>query len=219
MRLFVIYLLVFGGLLLGTAVFSETAQKNLIGLFSRKDPLPPKADLIAFAAHGATKTRVTAGSGAVTERAHSLSSFYPEALVAFGSFTGNPKDGVEERFRREVFPKGLYAGSVISTVQEAMAIKSALPQGFSARSIIFVTDESHSARAGIVWKKLFPEADVHIVAIPVESAIDPESPMFSFRTVRNALWVEMGPTPIYWIMPTWMMKRTSLLFHQPISKD
>ncbi len=163
--------------------------------------------LIAMVAHGATSSRLTYGANAVVQEASKLlHKCMGNPLVAYGSFAGNPEPELETQLKHDYLRctdhgfREIRIGSVWSTVEECRKIKQNLPTGFVPKWVVVVTDEAHSRRCRIVWKTFFPTSKVIIVSVPIESTLDPESPMITYHDLETILWNQAKWTPIFWTL-------------------
>jgi len=195
---------------------------RLAGWWEVNDPPPTKFDMIALVSIGATKSRLTKGAVVTVDKTLELleisSSRTP--IIAFGAFTGNEVDGVEEAKKYEAFkdhPFLISVGKVLSTITECLAFKEAWPH---AKRIIFVTEQAHSRRAKIIWNCLWPEAEIYVVSVKLTETVDKDSPMWPYRNALAAFLFQALPTPLYkvlaWLGPNAMTKFGG--FHQPIKK-
>jgi len=182
--------------------------------------LPKEVDLIALVSIGAKQKDLTRGAYSTVNRAKRLLEKYGnKPWVVFGAFTGNGDHSTEERLKSDYFDgdRHVYVGMVLSTISECLAYKSAFP---SAKSVIFVTEEGHSRRARIIWKCLWPEAEIFIVPVPIKSTLDVDSPMRPYRKIWTILAFQALPTPVYWaaslLGPKYMKKLGGM--HQPITR-
>ena len=153
---------------------------------------------------------------ATANRALKLRKMYL-APVVYGAFKGN-KNSIEEETKLRVFGwQGVYAGKVMSTIEECLAFKAKFPH---ARKVVFVTEESHSRRARMIWKCLWPEAEVYIVSVKLSETVDGESLMWPYRNAWTALLFQALPTPFYKMLcilgPSAL--KAGAGFHQPTAK-
>lgn len=209
----------------------------MLDKFSRwwgvENDIPPYADVIALVSFGATKTRMTHGLQKVVHMGCTLQKMYPYAKIVFGEFTENPTPEIEHRLKKKVFPEGLYAGPVISTIEEGEAWLFRLPCRFEPEHIIICTDEMHSRSArrvsnrvwnGIWYKRLWkwtlekPVVQIHMKTFPTRFAIDPESPMTALRD--QWLWTRNNVLRELFLMfvPFGYTIMKKLNVHQPVTK-
>lgn len=177
--------------------------ENLTRMWNTCNPPPETVDLIAVVSYGATGNRLTKGAEAIVKKAFALYKNHPEALAAYGAFTLSPDPKVEERIKRQIFPNGIFAGTVISTIEECQKIKAALPTGFGPKKVVVVTGTCHSRTARLVWKTYFPNSQIFLVTIPAYEEIDPENPMkflrsswkwFGINVIRHFVFKIVGVT-------------------------
>jgi len=183
--------------------------------------LPPSIDLIAMVSHGATNHGVTTGAKTVTKMGCTIAENYPAALIFFGAFTESPIPEIEMDYKLARIPHAHYVGTVISTIEECAKIQSSLPEGFTPKTIVVVTDEAHSRRARIVWKTFFPNSKIYIVSMALEAGLDDDSPSWAYHAGWSALLFQAAPTPYFWYLGLRGLeymntKATSL--HQPVAK-
>lgn len=197
----------------------------LARLWAVKDPLPPRAELVALVSFGATPTRLTRGSRAALVVAEQLQRHY-DAPVIYGTFAGNPVDGIEEAEKLSFFSKGgatdaVCVGKVWSTIEEAETIMSRLPRDLPLETIVIVTDEWHSRSERLVWRRVLEKSGVRarvvIVLIGSCANYDPENPMTALRTpwkwaLVNVLRHMVLLTP----GGMWMMRKFNI--HQPVAR-
>lgn len=178
--------------------------------------LPAEVDAIALVSIGSTRFGLSFGTCATIEMALRLFWKYPQAQVIYGAFAGNDEHiNSEEETKRSIFKdRGIYAGKVWTTISECLAFKEKFP---NARQVIFVTEEAHSRRAKIVWKCLWPEAEIYIVPVKLEEAIDSRSCMATYHNPWKALFLQVAPIPIYKFMAMLGPEALKLLgnLHQP----
>ncbi|MEK7601333.1 MAG: hypothetical protein AAB480_02275 [Patescibacteria group bacterium] len=159
---------------------------RLAQMWAVSDTLPDNIDLIGVVSFGATATRLSNGSQETIEKAAWLNWICPGAVVAFGEFTKNPVPGVEKERKLYYFPEAVFAGNVISTIEEAEKIYAALSPNLRIQRIVFVTDQWHSRSAKLIWEKVWArhglKPDIRIVTVPSAFNIDPEHPMTLIRT-------------------------------------
>ncbi|OGG89909.1 hypothetical protein A3G12_01550 [Candidatus Kaiserbacteria bacterium RIFCSPLOWO2_12_FULL_54_10] len=148
-------------------------------LWSAGEDPPPRADLVAMVAFGATGKRLTRGAQATLEVAVVLAARYRNVRVASGEFTLSPSPGLEWSLKQLFFKDPIFAGEVISTIEEAEKIRAVLPPGFVPEDIVVVTDQWHSRSAKRIWEWVWRDVkpNIHIVAVPSSATIDAESPM------------------------------------------
>lgn len=143
----------------------------------------------------------------------------PRAMVYFGGL-----HLPEFRYRKEIqkrgIPEGIFVGEVISTIEECIKIKFALPDGVKPRKILLFTDKAHSRRCQIVWKTFFPDSKISIVSAPILETVDAESPMETYHKASSIFLLQSLPTPLflYWSLrgPDYMATKRN--FHQPTTK-
>lgn len=198
----------------------------LARLWAVNDPLPQTCDLLVPIAHGATShNRLTYGAYAVARKTaeilHLLREIGQLPFVAFGAFTGSKNPEIEASIKATFF-HGKYVGHVVSTIEECRKVKENLPEKFTPRSIVVVSDEAHSRRCRIVWKTFFPNSQISIVSVKISETVDKESPMLPYRLGSWAvLAFQALPTPYFWYLairgPKYMAKMATNI-HQPIAK-
>jgi uncharacterized SAM-binding protein YcdF (DUF218 family) len=160
-------------------VFIDTLAR----LWSVKDSLPLHADVIALVSFASTGDALTRGSTAVTQKAATLAKQFPTARIIFGEFTLNPVRGVEQKLKEEMFPNSIFAGYVVSTIEEGEKHKTHM-LSVRPRSIIVISDQWHSRSAKLVWKKLWhkqPRVTISVIAVPSHATVGPENPMLPLR--------------------------------------
>ena len=165
---------------------------------------------MAIVSHGATGVGPTLGSKSVTLAAvgiqdELLKTGGHRPSVYFGIFTLSFKPNIERTYKSSLFSLfGIDVGDIINTIGECKAIKKkyGVTINFSgpAKHILLVTDQAHSRRARIVWRAYFKEATVRILAVPLKSVIDPNSPMRIYRAEWRALLVNVILTPPFWFL-------------------
>lgn len=192
------------------------------------DPLPQNCDLLVAVAHGATETGLTNGAYAVSRRTAEIIAELDikesqRPYLAFGAFTESSNPEIERIEKQRIFGEyRKYIGLVISTIEECLKVKEAIPVFFTPRNILIVTDEAHSRRCRIVWKCFFPNSNIRIISVPIAETVDPRSPM---KPYRQGKWAILGyqalPTPYFWYLalrgPKYMATKATK-FHQPVAK-
>ncbi|TSC70622.1 MAG: hypothetical protein CEO12_202 [Parcubacteria group bacterium Gr01-1014_46] len=181
------------------------------------DPLPHRCDLLVPVAHGATSDRLTCGAESVARKTVEIRSqlrgIGQLPYLVFGAFTGSEKPELEKVEKHKIFRTGKYVGTVISTIEECLKVKRNLPDGFTPRNIVVVTDEAHSRRCRIVWRTFFPQSNVKMISVKLSDAIDAKSPMTAYGNPWKALFFQAGPTPVYWLFSRGGAKCLSRLSH------
>lgn len=182
------------------------------------DRLPKDIDLIALVSMGARRSGgLSYGAGMTLNYALILQEFkYSGVPIVFGRFGGNGDALSEETEKTERISNGKFAGSVMSTIKECLAFKAMYPD---AKKVVFVTEEAHSRRAKIIWQCLWPEAEIYILSVPLEDAVDEDAIMWLYRRAWTALLFQAGPTPAYKIAAMIGPKALCILggFHQMVS--
>ncbi len=153
--------------------------------------LPTRAGAISIITFGAEAHRLTNGAMVSSIGALALSQRYPSAIVAYGEFKGNPKPGVERDKKAQLFPKGLYFGEPMTTVDD---ITMPLEQlGLQVSPIIFVTDEMHAPSVVTIAREVLKERgsnqEFFVYCMPTRDTIDPHNPMAAQRDPRDWLAV------------------------------
>lgn len=182
--------------------------------------LPTQVDLITLVSIGSTATCESNGMQVTVKKALDLLDRYNnEPWVVYGAFTGNGQRTVEEEYKKKYFPtKSSFAGRVETTIGECLAYKKAFP---NAREVIFITEEAHSRRARLIWRCLWPEANVYIVPVKLADTIDKKALMWPYRNAWIAFLFQALPTIVY--KPASMLGPGVLMllegFHQPVSNE
>lgn len=160
--------------------------EKLARLWSVDESLPSRVDVIALVSFGATKDGLTKGAQVTLRKALDLAARYPGARVAFGVFTLSPCPRLEECLKRQSFKDPIFAGEVVSTIEEAEKIQASLPPEIIPLSFIVVTDEWHSRSAKTIWKRIWqdaiPKPDIRVIVVPSSEVIDEENPMKALRS-------------------------------------
>ena len=166
-----------------------------------KDPLPAKIDAILLVSFGATKTGLSNGTQATTQRACELLAKYPNALLLFGEFTKNPISGLEAEIKHKTFPTGKYAGQVISTIEEEEECEKVAPK--LVDRVLIVSDEAHSRGVKLVGKKVWGKRpfrpEIFVDCVSSRDVIDLESPMETLRDPRDWVAVNIFRQLILWL--------------------
>ncbi len=186
---------------------------------NEEEYLPQKVDLIVIVSIGVRR------DGAVTKGVEKTTSwalyqqqykYKNETPIAFGAFAGNGEGESEGDWKSHRIRFGKFVGKVMTTIEECLAFKAAYPD---AKKVIFVTEQAHSRRARIVWRCLWPEADIYIISMPLSTVIDSDAVMWPYRRAWTALAFQALPTPLYKLAaalgPKWLMKLSR--FHQPVA--
>ncbi len=187
-----------------------------------------RPDFIALVSHGATDKRLTNGAAAATSAVNKLRTVFKkmneDPPVYFGTYTDSKNPELERREKEKLLGESNihYVGNVLSTIEECMKIKKALPEEMAfPLQILVVTDEAHSRRARIVWETFFPETRIAIFSVPIKEVVDKESPMWAYHWAWTTLAFQAGPSPYFWWLslggPAAMEKKKHTL-HQPAVK-
>jgi hypothetical protein len=145
------------------------------------------ADLIVPLSYTTLRDRLTNGTHQGIMRAFVYARQLPQATLAFS----NASHAFPGSERVEYFAKKLYllgiphicAASCINSVQEAENIKAALP--FSPKKILIVCGEVHSRSARIIWRQVFPDAEIRISCMPFAYEYQRDFPFF----VERYAWI------------------------------
>ncbi len=181
---------------------------------------PPQfADLVFVVAHGSVGRHASVGLAAVVRRTQELMRVYckntTRTILAFGEFTFSEYHGEERSFKLQSLPSGYFLGQVASTTEEAMKAAELMTMvPCDPRKIVIVTDEAHSRRCRLIWRRFFPLAEVFIVSVPLRSTIERESPMTAYRTAWRILLLNVLLTPMFASMKREQMVKLAG-FHQP----
>ncbi len=203
------------------------------GCWGVKNSLPPSAKLICMVSFGATRSRLTNGTKNVVKLGLELLEKYPQAKVVFGEFTENPTTGLEAELKLVSFKDAVFAGSVISTIEEAEKWRASLPAGFVPKEgVVIVTDEMHSRSARRIsnrvwngwwlvrlWKYITHESMVlvYVATFATRDGIDTANPMVALRNQK--LWVRNNVLREFFLvfMPFGYSITKRLNIHQPVS--
>lgn len=124
-----------------------------------------------------------------------MAARFPEAAIVFGSvryFAGYPEAECDYELLRkidflrlklkDVINKVVYAGPVMTTIEEAQKCKEALAQaGIFPRHVVLIAGPAHSRTAKYVWEKVFPGVRTSVQSIPFGEETQPDQKMIFGR--------------------------------------
>jgi|GEM_PF-6025815 len=175
------------------------------------DPFPKKPSLMVKISYATTKHGPTEMSDrvmALTLALMRLADIYKsDPVVVSGTFSKNPTGFSEEEWLKSKLPKIVLLGDVSSTTDECQATKK-VAETLMVTSIVVIADGSHSRRAKIVWKHMFPGVEICFRSTPAWEGSDPENPMWFQRNWKVWLLVNIAAYPLYRWFPgaAWFVK-------------
>ena len=126
-------------------------------------------DLITPLSYTTLPSRLTNGTRESLLKALQYKKQFPGAVLAFSNPNHSGFRGCDAReceLKKQLIGTvpNVRAGTCSNSIQEAEAVKAAIP--FAPKAILVICGQAHSRSARIIWDTVFPDATVIIRCIP-----------------------------------------------------